>query len=115
MADLIAELVAAPTLLGAEAAGQALMRRALARWGLEPFDVPLDPAALAGHRGAAPFSWAVAGKSNVLADWGPAAPADGRSLILNGHIDVVSPEPTVLWPGDPFLPRREGEWIHGRG
>ena len=45
MADLLAELVAAPTLLGDEAAGQEVMRRAFAGLGLEPFDVPLDPAA----------------------------------------------------------------------
>ena len=43
MAELLAELVAAPTLLGDEAPGQAVMRRAFAGLGLEPFDVPLDP------------------------------------------------------------------------
>ena len=80
------------------------MRRAFAALGLEPFDVPLDPAALAAHPAGAPFSWDVAGKANVLANWEPAAPADGRSLILNGHIDVVSPEPASLWSGDPFAP-----------
>src|SRR5215207_7839449 len=93
MAELLEELVAAPTLLGDEAAGQAIMRRAFVGLGLEPFDVPLDRAALDGQPGAAPFRWDVAGKSNVLANWEPAAPADGRSLVLNGHIDVVSPEP----------------------
>jgi acetylornithine deacetylase len=112
---LLAELVEAPTLLGAEAGGQAVMRRAFADLGLEPFDVPMDSAALDGHAGAAPFSWDVDGKVNVVADWPPAAPADGRSLILNGHIDVVSPEPASLWNGDPFAPRRDGEWLYGRG
>ena len=73
MADLLAELVEAPTLLGDEAAGQAIMRRAFAELGLEPFDVPIDPAALDGHPGAAPFGWDVAGKANVLANWEPAA------------------------------------------
>jgi acetylornithine deacetylase len=115
MAGLLAELVAAPTLLGDEAAGQAIMRRAFADLGLEPFDVPLDPAALDGHPGAAPFSWDVAGKANVLANWEPAAPARGRSLILNGHVDVVSPEPSSLWSGPPFEARRDGDWIYGRG
>ncbi len=116
MAGLLAELVAAPTLLGAEAPGQAIMRRAFADLGLEPFDVPLDPAALDGHPGAAPFSWDVAGKANVLANWEPAAPAaDARSLILNGHVDVVSPEPSSLWTGPPFEARRDGEWVYGRG
>jgi acetylornithine deacetylase len=115
MADLLAELVAAPTLLGDEARGQAVMRRAFEDLGLEPFDVPLDRAALDGHPGAAPFSWDVAGKANVLATWEPAAPGGGRSLILNGHIDVVSPEPSSLWSGPPFDARRDGDWVYGRG
>ena len=115
MAELLVELVEAPTLLGDEAAGQAIMRRAFAELGLEPFDVPLDPAALDGHPGAAPFGWDVAGKTNVLANWEPAAPGGGRSLILNGHVDVVSPEPVALWSGPPFSARRDGDWIYGRG
>jgi acetylornithine deacetylase len=115
MLALLTELVEAPTLLGEEAPGQAVMRRAFAELGLEPFDVPLEPAALDGHPGASPFSWDVAGKANVLANWEPAAPADGRSLVLNGHVDVVSPEPASLWSGPPFAARREGDWVHGRG
>ena len=112
MVELLGELVAEPTLLGREASGQAVMRRAFARLGLEPFDVPLDAAALERHPGGAPFSWELDGKANVLADWGG---GDGRSLILNGHIDVVSPEPSGLWTGDPFAPRVEGDWMYGRG
>jgi acetylornithine deacetylase len=114
MTALLEELVAAPTLLGDEAAGQAIMRRAFAELGLEPFEVPIDPAALEGHPGAAPFGWDVAGKANVLANWEPAG-SGGRSLILNGHIDVVSPEPSSLWSGPPFAARRDGDWVYGRG
>jgi acetylornithine deacetylase len=114
MTDLLAELVEAPTVLGEEAAGQAIMRRALADLGLEPFDVPIDPAALEGHPGAAPFGWDVAGKANVLANWEPGG-SGGRSLILNGHIDVVSPAPEPLWSSPPFSARRDGDWIYGRG
>jgi acetylornithine deacetylase len=116
MVELVGELVAARTLLGAEASGQAVMRRAFADIGLQPYDVPLDAAALAAHPGGAPFSWEVDGKANVVADWGPGSAAGGRrSLILNGHIDVVSPEPVELWSSDPFVARRDGEWIYGRG
>jgi acetylornithine deacetylase len=115
MVDLIGELVAARTLLGHEETGQAVMRRAFGELGTEPVDVPLEPAALERHAAAAPYSWDLSGKTNVVATWEPAAPADGRSLILNGHIDVVSPEPSELWSGEPFSARRDGEWLHGRG
>src|SRR4051794_40843322 len=115
MVDLIGELVAARTLLGHEETGQAVMRRAFGELGTKPVAVPLEPAALERHAAAAPYSWDVSGKTNVVATWAPAAPADGRSLILNGHIDVVSPEPSELWSGEPFSARRDGEWLHGRG
>ncbi len=113
MVELVAELVAAPTLLGDEASGQDVMRHAFASLGLEPFDVPLDAEEIGRHPGGAPFGWDVAGKANVLADWGGGA--GGRSLILNGHIDVVSPEPVALWTGDPYTARVDGDWMYGRG
>jgi acetylornithine deacetylase len=113
MVELLAELVSTPTLLGAEASGQAVMRRAFADLCLEPFDVPLDAGELEAHPAGAPFSWDVASKANVLADWG--ARRGGRSLIVCGHIDVVSPEPAALWTGDPFAARVDGDWMYGRG
>ncbi len=115
MEELLVRLVEAPTLLGEEAAGQAVMRQAFEELGLAPLDVPLDPEALRGHPGASAFSWDVTGKANVVAEWTPAEPADGRSLILNGHIDVVSPEPASMWASPPFSARREGDWLYGRG
>jgi acetylornithine deacetylase len=115
MTELLADLVRAPTLLGDEEPGQAVMRRAFSELGLEPFDVPLDRAALERHPAGAPFGWDIRGKANVLADWQPVGAADGRSLILNGHIDVVSPEPVALWTADPYGARVDGEWMYGRG
>jgi acetylornithine deacetylase len=110
---LLVELVRAPTLLGDERAGQAVMRRAFSELGLEPVDVPLDGAALRAHPGASPFSWDVAGKANVVARWGESR--GGRSLILGGHIDVVPAEPAEMWSSPPFAARREGDWLYGRG
>jgi acetylornithine deacetylase len=115
MEELLVRLVEAPTLLGDEARGQAVMRDAFEDIGLEPRDLPLDPEALRAHPGASPFSWDVTGKANVVAAWEPAEPAEGRSLILNGHIDVVSPEPATMWSSDPFVARRDGDWLYGRG
>jgi acetylornithine deacetylase len=39
----------------------------------------------------------------------------GRSLILNGHVDVVSAEPVAAWETDPFAPTRRGDRLYGRG
>jgi acetylornithine deacetylase len=115
MEELLVRLVEAPTLLGHEAPGQAVMRDAFEEIGLGTRDLPLDPKALRAHPGASPFSWDVTGKANVVADWQPAEPAEGRSLILNGHIDVVSPEPATMWTSAPFVARRDGDWLYGRG
>ena len=85
--------------------------------GLEPVDVPLDAAPRStAHPGAAPFSWDVDGKANVVATWAP-APGGGRSLILNGHVDVVSPEPTVAVDRRPVRapPRRRLDLRPRRG
>src|SRR4051794_26937671 len=62
MAGLLTELVAAPTTLGREEAGQAVMRRAFSGLGMEPVDVPLERAALERHPAGAPFGWDVDGK-----------------------------------------------------
>src|SRR3954452_21031706 len=114
MEALLADLVRARPLFGAEAAGQDVMRLAVAALGLEPVDVPLDGAARRASPAASPFSWDVAGKANVVAPW-PAAAEGGRSLILNGHVDVVSAAPESLWSVDPWEATRDGEWMYGRG
>src|SRR3954464_14506517 len=114
MEALLADLVAPRPLFGAEAAGQDVMRRAFAGLGLEPVDVPLDAAALRASPAASPFSWDVAGKASVVARWPPGGDG-GRSLILNGHVDVVSAAPESLWSVDPWTATRDGEWMYGRG
>jgi acetylornithine deacetylase len=111
--DLLVRLVREPTTLGNEAGGQAVMREAYRELGLEPVDVPMDAGALRSAPAAAPFDWDVAGKANVVATWG--ADRGGRSLILNGHIDVVPAEPLDAWTRPPFEAVRDGDWIFGRG
>lgn len=39
----------------------------------------------------------------------------GRSLILNGHIDVVPAGPLDMWDTPPFEPRVDSGWMYGRG
>jgi acetylornithine deacetylase len=116
MNDVLAGLVRASTTLGNEEPGQVVVREALRDLGLDPVDVSMDAEALRAHPQASPFDWDIEGKNNVVATWAPDGTHGGRSLILNGHIDVVSPEPVSQWGDrDPFGAEREDGWMYGRG
>jgi acetylornithine deacetylase len=110
MVDLLERLVAAPTTLGHEEPGQALMHSAFVDLGLQPVDVPMQAELLRADAYSSPFSWDVSDKRNVVATW-RAAGSRGRSLILNGHVDVVPPAAPGLWESPPFTPRRDGDWL----
>jgi acetylornithine deacetylase len=114
MEDLLVALVQAPTTLGREEAGQALMERAFADCGLAPESIALDAEAIRADPHSSPFSWDVRGKRNVVATWSGTG-GGGRSLVLNGHVDVVPPASEALWTSPPFTARREGDWLYGRG
>jgi acetylornithine deacetylase len=115
MQEMLARLVEKPTVLGNEEPGQGVMREAIREIGLEPVDVAMDAAALREHPLASPFDWDVDGKLNVVSRWEPDGRVGGSSLILNGHIDVVSPEPLSQWSRDPFVAHVEDGWLSGRG
>ena len=108
MEDLLVRLVRVPTVLGAEEAGQQIMEDAFADCGLDARGAPLDAEALRAAAGASPFTWDLEGKRNVVADW-PAGAEGGRSLILNGHVDVVPPAAAELWTHPPFEAVRDGD------
>ena len=114
MEDLLVRLVESPTTLGDEEGGQSVMAAAFEDCGLESVDVPLEAPALRDAEGSSPFSWDVAGKRNVVARW-EAAESGGRSLILNGHVDVVPPAAEHVWSNPPFRAVRDGDWLYGRG
>ena len=120
MLELLARLVEAPTTLGNEEPGQVIMEEAFREiCGLEPFDIALDADALRASPHAAPFDWDVSGKRNVAADWSvrddPVSDTGTRSLVLNGHVDVVGPASEKLWRTAPFTAVRDGDWVYGRG
>lgn len=39
----------------------------------------------------------------------------GKTLILNGHIDVVPEGPLDMWDAPPYAPHLEDGWVYGRG
>lgn len=53
-----------------------------------------------------------AGRPNVVATLGS---GNGKSIVLNGHIDTVTPDPLELWKHNPFHAEIDGGRIYGRG
>jgi acetylornithine deacetylase len=112
--DFTSRLVAEPSTLGNEAGVLGVMENELARLGLKPNRIKIDPKVLSAHPGFAPVPWSYEGRYNVTATRPPDG-SGGNSALFNGHLDVVSPEPVSRWDRDPFDPLVKDGWIYGRG
>jgi succinyl-diaminopimelate desuccinylase len=56
------------------------------------------------------------GRPNVIADWkGSGFSDDAKTLMFEGHTDVVTEGDASEWTYDPFSAKRIGERIYGRG
>jgi acetylornithine deacetylase len=117
----LSAVVAEDSTLGREAGAQALMAESFAALGLAVDRFEVDAAALAGTPGfSPPVHDTYRGRPNVVGVHTPRGTARqgggaGRSLILNGHIDVVPPGPTELWESPPFAPTVRDGRLYGRG
>jgi len=113
--DLLLQLVAEPSLLGDEASAQALMARRFAQLGLRVDEFEVDEDKIRDHPGYSPSIVSYAGRRNVVGVHQPKGAVRGRSLILNGHIDVVPVGAQRLWTRPPFAPWIDGDRLYGRG
>lgn len=123
---LVAELqamVRIPSVVGQEGPMQAHMAELFRGLGLavETFEADLD--AVRQHPAYVETPWPPAGRPNVVGTLaaarsspvrGGSAPP-GRSVIINGHVDVVSPEPVDAWTRDPWGADIVGDRLYGRG
>jgi len=71
-----------------------------------------DPALIAGHR-MIPEGFTFAGRPQLVARF--AGAGSGRTLLLNGHVDVVDAQPVQAWTHDPFAAVITDGSVHGRG
>jgi acetylornithine deacetylase len=110
--DLIQRLVCCRSVLGNEAGAQELVASYLRDGALEP-DVWDIPDSILEQPGAGYSGTPFTGRPNVAATY--AGSGSGRSLILNGHVDVVSPEPLANWRYDPWAADIIGRRMYGRG
>jgi acetylornithine deacetylase len=109
-----AELVGIPSLRGAEAPAQDYMARALKTRGLAVDRWRIDVADIQDLPRFSPVAVSYDDAWNVVGTHRSRTQA-GRSLILNGHIDVVPTGPLELWSTPPFAPRVSEGWLYGRG
>lgn len=122
MLDDLRLLVRTPSVVGHEGPAQAVIADIYSRLGRNPgpdlrveqFEADYDE--IKNH--PAYCGWreepgAYRGRPNVISTWDgdPSAP----SLIINGHIDTVSPEPVGEWKHDPYGAEICGGRMYGRG
>lgn len=108
------ELVRFPSLRGQEHTAQDFVFESMRSRGYAMDRWAIDVADIEQHPGFSPVKVSYENAINVV---GTHRPRDdtGRSLILNGHIDVVPEGPHTMWSRHPYDPHVEGDWMYGRG
>lgn len=97
-----------------EAGCQAFLRHWLSGVGATVEEIVPHPDEFADHS-MMPYGHDWNGRGMTLARFEGGEPDRGRSLIVNGHIDVVSAEPKGSWTHPPFGGTVSDEALHGRG
>ncbi|GGB53431.1 acetylornithine deacetylase [Tistrella bauzanensis] len=108
------DLIRMPSVRGREHTAQDFVARALRDRGLAVDRWAIDVNEISHHPGFSPVAVDYQNALNVVGTHRPRNET-GRSLILNGHIDVVPEGPHEMWTNPPYEPVVEGDWLYGRG
>ena len=103
-----------PSLRGQEAPAQDMMAVAMRARGLAVDRWRIDVEDIRHLPGFSPVTVSYDDAWNVVGAFRARDPA-GRTLILNGHIDVVPTGPADMWTTPPFEVRIADGWMYGRG
>lgn len=112
--DFLAELISRPSQRGQETGAQHLMAERYWSFGYEVDRWAIEVENLRDLPGFSPVIGSYQDAINVVATH-RARQKRGRSLILNGHIDVVPTGPLAGWSRDPYDPVIIDGWMYGRG
>lgn len=112
---LLSDLVRCPSLLGAEKGAQDVVRGVFEDMDLQVDEFAIDEAKLKQHPGYSPSIVSYDGRHNIVGTHRPRRGTRGKSLIFNGHIDVVPVGAERLWTRPPFEPWIDGDKLYGRG
>ncbi len=113
--QFLADLVRFPSVRGEEAPLQDWMARQLAARGYSVDRYTLAEVEMAHLPGFSPVMDTDYARNVQVVGTLRAANPTGRSLILQGHIDVVPPGPLALWTTPPYHPVVRDGWMGGRG
>ncbi|ASQ02316.1 ArgE/DapE family deacylase [Sinorhizobium meliloti] len=107
------DMVAIPSVTGDEAAIQRFMNDYLTGIGLDVDMWETDWEELKNHPGYRPVARGYEGRPNIVATL--KGTGGGRSLLLNGHTDVIPVGNGEGWSDDPWSAKIENGRIYGRG
>jgi acetylornithine deacetylase len=108
----LADLVRVPSLLGEEEPAQQLVEARMRELGFAVDSVVPDPERLAERPDSGIPLIPYEGRRSLV---GTIGEGDGRALVLNGHVDVVSAEPLDRWTREPFGAEVADGRMYGRG
>ena len=115
MTEYLQRLVQLPSLPGEEQAAQQFYAEKLASLGCTVEILRSSIEELAEHPAFSDDGISFADRLNVVGTWHGPAGDGGRSLILNGHMDVVPIGNPDLWKFPPWSGTVENGRLHGRG
>lgn len=106
-------LVQSPSLPDQEHGAQEIVAGQLRAMGLDVEVLPVRFDRLRGHPAFGDDGFSPDQRIDVIGRW--RGQGDGRSLILNGHVDVVSPGDPALWTESPWSGALHDGRLWGRG
>ena len=111
--SFIQALVQSPSLANDEEFVQKIIQNKLGKLGLETEKVIVQFESIKNHPAFCDDGFSPDSRVNVIGQWknGNA----GKSLILNGHVDVVPTGPETLWNESPWSGSVRDNRIYGRG
>ncbi|MBU2643867.1 ArgE/DapE family deacylase [bacterium] len=113
MVSVLQELVRIPSVTGEEGPAQAFMKTQYEALGLEVHSLEADRSRVVEHITYCDSGHPFKDRPNIIG----IKKGDPRkqSIILNGHVDVVSAEPLKQWKHDPWGAEIENGRLYGRG
>jgi len=111
--SLLQQCVRIPSVTGDEGPIQAWMASRFQEMNLETVSFEADYNIVSKHPAFIDSGISFKGRPNVIGIW--KGEDNARSLTINGHCDVVSPEPVSAWKKDPWGAEIEDGKLYGRG